>query len=156
MGAKKKASGPPICNGGSSSSAAGPGLTDAQVLAMLSGTPWNDKELRAALLSKALDPNRKLLSHPTLDQLIWRTDQHDGFPLPVVAAHCNPRALQLVLAAGGDPNARTACGFNAVMAPLMNNSFGHEDRAAVLQVGHGSGTLVSAAWHIRIHYLLHV
>ena len=111
-------------------------MSDTAVVEMLLAP--HDRRLRSALLSKELDPNKLINGYSILNELSWaKAAGHDGFPLPVVAAFTAPDALRLILAAGGDPNAASASGFNCVMAAFVNTNYSHETREAVFKVGAG-------------------
>ena len=133
---------------------AGPGLTDAAVLDLLQGAldSKSDRKLRAALLSKSLLPDRILKAgYDWLDATIWKTPEHEGWPLAVVAAVLDASLLQVVLAAGGQPDAASACGFNSVMALLVNRKETCDGLRAAFKVRPGRRVAphVDAASHAR-------
>ena len=107
-------------------------LTDQEVSQLLA-LP-TDAGLRSKLRSKHLSPSRFVKEGTVFSKSTWVTPDHEGFPVPVLAAAAGAAQLQTVLVSGGDSNASTACGFNAVMSALMSGTLKNEQKAAVLQV----------------------
>ena len=115
-------------------------IDDTRVISLLnsSGTA-----LLVAMRERRLRCDHIVMDFTRLSKTWWITPEHAGFPLSVAAAFYGVGPLRDVLANGGDPNARTTCGFSAVMAPLVNRDLCQRDREDVLRV---SCTVARVIW----------
>lgn len=112
--------------GGGAPSAAAEWVRDSEVLLMLEQE--DVRRLRVALRKRSLLPDR-CLPAPLLERLIWCMPGEAMFPLAILAAFYSAPALDLVLRAQPDViRARTECGLNCVLAPIVHTPCPDNDR----------------------------